>query len=114
MDQKGPMTRDGDRLDQAARAAWLSWVAGMTQDEIARELGVSRQTAQRLVAQAMAAGIVKVRIDHPLAECLDLGAALKDRCGMQLAEVRRRRALRPGSRCSWRRCWKRCWRDRSR
>lgn len=87
MDQKGPMTRDGDRLDQAARAAWLSWVAGMTQDEIARELGVSRQTAQRLVAQAMAAGIVKVRIDHPLAECLDLGAALKDRFGLQLAEV---------------------------
>lgn len=81
------MTRDGDRLDQAARAAWLSWVAGMTQDEIARELGVSRQTAQRLVAQAMAAGIVKVRIDHPLAECLDLGAALKDRFGLQLAEV---------------------------
>ena len=87
MTQKGQMTRDGDRLDQAARAAWLSWVAGMTQDEIARELGVSRQTAQRLVAQAMAAGIVKVRIDHPLAECLDLGAALKDRFGLQLAEV---------------------------
>lgn len=81
------MTRDDGKLDQAARAAWLSWVAGMTQDEIAREMGVSRQTAQRLVAQAMAAGIVKVRIDHKLAECLGLAAALRDRFGLRLAEV---------------------------
>jgi hypothetical protein len=30
------------RLDQAARAAWLSYVGGRTQDEIASQLGVSR------------------------------------------------------------------------
>ncbi|WBU56814.1 sugar-binding transcriptional regulator [Paracoccus sediminicola] len=81
------MTRDSDRLDQAARAAWLSWVGGMTQDEIAREMGISRQGAQRLTAQAMAAGIVKVRIDHPLADCLDLGAKLRERFGLRRADV---------------------------
>ena len=36
--------------DEAARAGWLSYVGGLTQDQIAQELGVSRQRAQRLVA----------------------------------------------------------------
>ena len=81
------MSREHDKLDLAVRAAWLSWVGGLTQDEIAREMGVSRQTAQRLVAQAMAAGVVKVRIDHPLADCLDLGQQLKERYGLRLAMV---------------------------
>ena len=40
---------DSDRLDDAARAGWLYYIAGNTQDEIAQKLGVSRQTAQRLV-----------------------------------------------------------------
>ncbi|MDO5612706.1 MAG: sugar-binding domain-containing protein [Paracoccus sp. (in: a-proteobacteria)] len=81
------MARNDRKLDQAAQAAWLSYVAGLTQDEIAREMGVSRQTAQRLVAQAMASGMVKVRINHPLAECLDLAEALKVRFGLRMARV---------------------------
>jgi DNA-binding transcriptional regulator LsrR (DeoR family) len=35
------------RLDDAARAAWLYYVAKNTQDEIAQKLDVSRQSAQR-------------------------------------------------------------------
>ncbi|MFV0293556.1 MAG: sugar-binding transcriptional regulator [Paracoccus sp. (in: a-proteobacteria)] len=81
------MPRESDKLDQAARAAWLSWVGGLTQDEIAREMGISRQTAQRLTAQAMAAGIVKVRIDHPLADCLDLAVRLQQRFGLLHVDV---------------------------
>ena len=38
------------RLDDAARAGWLYFIAGRTQDEIARLLKVSRATAQRLVS----------------------------------------------------------------
>lgn len=81
------MPKDSEKLDQAVRAAWYSWVGGLTQDEIAGRMGVSRQTAQRLVAQAMAAGIVKVRIDHPLAECLDLAARLQQRSGLRHVEI---------------------------
>ena len=73
------MTRDNRKQDQQARAAWMYYVAGQTQDDIARALGVSRQTAQRLVAQAMASGMVKVRIDHPLARCRDLADRLRAR-----------------------------------
>lgn len=79
--------QDNGKLEQAARAAWLAHVGGWTQDEIARELGISRQVAQRLVAQAQAAGIVKVRIDHPIAACLDLAARLRSRFGLRLADV---------------------------
>lgn len=82
-------TRDEDlsRLDDAARAGWLYYVAGNTQEEIAAKLGTSRQSAQRLVSLSVSAGLVRVRIDHPIGACLDLSRRLKDRFGLRFAEV---------------------------
>lgn len=76
-----------ERLEDASRAAWLYYVAENTQDEIARKLGVSRQAAQRLISLAVTEGLVKVRIDHPIAACLDLGARLKDRFALRHCEI---------------------------
>ncbi len=59
----------------------------MTQDEIARELGVSRQKAQRLVSLAASAGLVKVRIDHPIARCMELASELQERWHLRFARV---------------------------
>lgn len=73
--------------DLAARAAWMSYVGGLTQDQIAQELGISRQRAQRLVARAVAEGLMRVRIDHPIAECLELERGLKVRFGLDDARV---------------------------
>lgn len=81
------MSNQGRKLEQAARAAWLAHVAGKTQDEIAGLMGISRQTAQRLVAQAMTEGLVKIRIDHPFAHCLDLAAELRAKWGLQFCEI---------------------------
>jgi DNA-binding transcriptional regulator LsrR (DeoR family) len=75
------------RLDEAARAGWLYYVAGNTQDEIARKLGISRQSAQRLVSLAISERLIKVRLDHPIARCLELGAALKKRFDLRFCEV---------------------------
>lgn len=75
------------RLDDAARAGWLYYVAGNTQDQIAAKLGVSRQSAQRLVSLAVSEGLVKVRIDHPIATCLDLAERLRRRFALDHAEV---------------------------
>lgn len=75
------------KLDDAARAAWLYYVAGNTQDQIATKLGVSRQSAQRLVSLAVAEGLVKVRIDHPIANCLDLARQLVARFGLTYCDV---------------------------
>lgn len=76
-----------DRLDDAARAGWLYYIAGRTQDEIAAEMGVSRQAAQRLVSLAVDARLVRVWMDHPIATCLELAARLRDRFGLRQAEV---------------------------
>ncbi len=75
------------RLDDAARAGWLYYVAGNTQDQIAAKLGISRQTAQRLVSLAMSEGLIRVRVDHPIANCLDLAARLRTRFALDLVEV---------------------------
>ena len=75
------------RLDEAARAGWLYYVAGNTQDEIARKLGISRQSAQRLVSLAISERLIKVRLDHPIARCLELAAALKMRYDLRFCEV---------------------------
>jgi len=58
------------RHDEAARAGWLYYVGGNTQDQIAAKLGVSRQTAQRLVSLAVSEGLIKVRLDHPISNCM--------------------------------------------
>ena len=79
--------RETSRLDDAARAGWLYYVAGNTQDEIARKLGVSRQSAQRLVAMAVSEKLVKVRLDHPIARCMELARRLADRYGLIRCEV---------------------------
>jgi DNA-binding transcriptional regulator LsrR (DeoR family) len=78
---------NASRLDDAARAGWLYYVAGNTQDQIAAKLGVSRQSAQRLVSLAVSEGLVRVRIDHPIANCLELAGRLKSRYALDLAEV---------------------------
>ncbi len=76
-----------DRLDDAARAGWLYYIAGNTQDEIARKLGVSRQTAQRLVSLAVSEKLIKVRLDHPIGRCIELSRKLCDLHGLQTCEV---------------------------
>src|SRR5262245_20339971 len=85
------MTRKSEnestRLDDAARAGWLYYIAGNTQDEIAAKLGVSRQTAQRLVSLSISAKLIKVRLDHPIAHCLDLSTQLKEKYDLRLCEV---------------------------
>jgi DNA-binding transcriptional regulator LsrR (DeoR family) len=78
---------EANRLDDAARAGWLYYIAGNTQDEIAAKLGVSRQTAQRLVSLAVSEKLIKVRLDHPIAHCLDLSTKLKDKHGLRFCEV---------------------------
>lgn len=75
------------RLDDAARAGWLYYVAGRTQDEIASAMGISRQSAQRLVSLAVAERLIKVRLDHPIAACLELGYELREKFDLKHVEI---------------------------
>ena len=75
------------RLDDAARAGWLYYIAGKNQDEVAAAMGISRQAAQRLIALSVSEGLVRFWMDHPIARCLDLAKALTERFGLVRAEV---------------------------
>lgn len=71
------------KLDDAAKAGWLYYVAGNTQEEIAKKLNVSRQSAQRMVALSVSEGLIKVRLEHPIAKCMDLQVKLRNRFGLK-------------------------------
>ena len=75
------------RIDLAARAGFLYYVAGYRQDDIAMHLGVSRQTAQRLVALAVDRKLVSVRLEHPIGRCMELAEALRQRYGLRGCEI---------------------------
>jgi len=82
-----PMSKNDKKMDQAARAAWMYYVAGQTQNEIADALGVSRQVAQRLVASAIDNGLVSVHISHSIGRCMELASQLKKRYGLGVCQV---------------------------
>jgi DNA-binding transcriptional regulator LsrR (DeoR family) len=83
------MANDGEtsRLDDAARAGWLYYIAGHTQDEIAKKLKVSRATAQRLVSLCLSERLITFRLEHPIAACMELAKRLKDQYGLKYCEV---------------------------
>jgi DNA-binding transcriptional regulator LsrR (DeoR family) len=74
--------RDGklsDALEQTVRAAWLYYVAGNTQEQTAELLGISRVKANRLLAEARDAGIVKISIEHRFARMAEVEEAIRKR-----------------------------------
>jgi DNA-binding transcriptional regulator LsrR (DeoR family) len=75
------------RLDDAARAGWLYFIAGHTQDEIAKMLQVSRASAQRLVSLCLAERLITFRLEHPIASCMELASKLKGRFDLVHCEV---------------------------
>jgi len=80
---------DGDntRLDDAARAGWLYYIAGRTQDDIAQILNISRPAAQRLVSLCRSEGLISFQMNHPISNCMDLAERLRDRFELQHCDV---------------------------
>jgi DNA-binding transcriptional regulator LsrR (DeoR family) len=79
--------REKSRLDDAARAGWLYFIAGHTQDEIAKMLQVSRASAQRLVSLCLAERLITFRLEHPIAACMELASRLKEQFHLSHCEV---------------------------
>jgi DNA-binding transcriptional regulator LsrR (DeoR family) len=76
-----------DKLDQAARIAWLYYVSGKTQQQIATALQISRQTVQRLLGLAIERNLVSVQLPHRISACAELEEVLRRRYELQLCEV---------------------------
>lgn len=78
---------DKNRLEQAARAGWLYFIAGHTQDQIAKKLKISRPTAQRLVSLCLSERLITFRLEHPIAACMDLANQLVDKFALRHCEI---------------------------
>jgi DNA-binding transcriptional regulator LsrR (DeoR family) len=75
-----------DQQDLLVTAAVLYYNQNRSQDQIARELGVSRPTVSRLLARAREAGIVRIEIVPPAVDP-KLGPALRDRLGLRAVHI---------------------------
>ena len=71
----------------ATRAAWLYFVAGLTQAQIGKKLGLNRTRVNRLLAQARDQGLVQINITGRLASCVALEEKLKTQYGLDDATV---------------------------
>ena len=73
--------------DGTIRAAWLHYAGGLTQAAVAKRLGVTGVKAHRLIARAVADGVVKVSIDGEIVECAMLEDRLCALYGLAFCEV---------------------------
>ena len=70
-----------------ARIAWYYFMGGMTQQEIATRLGLSRIRVNRIVGQLRTDGSVNVELRLPLAGCVALEERLRARFGLRTVSV---------------------------
>jgi deoxyribonucleoside regulator len=83
-----PNERSAGRIARnRMRIAWMYYVEGLTQNEIADRLGIGRVTVVRNINEALKQREVKIWITGHVAECLDLEAALKQKFNLLDAVV---------------------------
>ncbi len=70
-----------------ARIAWMYYIQGMTQQDIAEKLHYSRTKVTRLLSRAQESGIVDIRINSAFRTCFDTEERLCGRYGLREAVV---------------------------
>ena len=73
--------------DMATRIAWLYYVEGLTQDEVANKVGMNRSRVLRILSAARQDGTVQIRVTTRLSRCVELERALEKRWGLTQAIV---------------------------
>ena len=69
------------------RVAWLYFMEGLTQADIAGKLGITRLRANRLLGEARASGLVNIQVNARLAGCVELERLLVQETGLKDAVV---------------------------
>lgn len=76
-----------EETEQIARAAWHYYNDGLTQNQIADMLGVSRIKVSRLLEKGRQSGLIELRINSPYGGCLTQQKELIDAFGLADARV---------------------------
>lgn len=89
----GPSTR-GPKVtvvdvndDVKTRIAWLYYVEGKTQDEVANIVGMNRSRVLRILAAARQDGTVQIRVTTRMSRCVELERQLENRWSLTRAIV---------------------------
>ena len=86
--QQTPLNRGAGRIaHNRMRIAWMYYVEGLTQNEIAERLGIGRVTVVRNINEAIKQREVKIRIEGEIADCIEIEVALKKVFNLQEAIV---------------------------
>ena len=73
--------------DLKTRVAWLYYMEGLTQDEVAGKVGINRSRVLRILSAARLDGTVQIRVTTKLSHCVELERALEQRWGLTEAIV---------------------------
>jgi DNA-binding transcriptional regulator LsrR (DeoR family) len=79
------MSEDDEQL--RVRVAWLYFMEGLTQADIAAKLGITRLRANRLLGEARASGLVNIQVKARLADCVALERELVTETGLKDAVI---------------------------
>jgi lsr operon transcriptional repressor len=81
----GAMTEEDEQL--RVRVAWLYFMEGLTQADIAARLGITRLRANRLLGEARASGLVSIQVNARLNDCVALERQLVAETGLKDAVI---------------------------
>jgi lsr operon transcriptional repressor len=79
------MNRSDGQIE--ARVAWLYFMEGLTQAEIAQNLGMTRLRVNRMLVEARASGLVSITLNSSFASCIELERTLIRELGLKAAVI---------------------------
>lgn len=82
-----PQISDSEEIELITRAAWHYYNDGLTQNQIADMLGLSRIKVSRLLEKGRQTGLIELRINSPFQGCLGLQQDLIAAFGLADARV---------------------------
>ncbi|PWE57440.1 LacI family transcriptional regulator [Metarhizobium album] len=85
--RRGTHTAYSEAASLRLRAAWLYYNQGLTQKDVATQLGISRTTVIRLLDEAMKRSEVQIFINEGIGDCVELAVKLERAYGLDEAIV---------------------------
>lgn len=85
--RRGTHTAYSETSSLRLRAAWLYYNQGLTQKDVAEQLGISRTTVIRLLDEAMRRSEVQIWITEGIDDCVELAIKLERTYGLDEAIV---------------------------
>ncbi|WFU01193.1 sugar-binding transcriptional regulator [Rhizobium sp. CB3171] len=85
--RRGTHTAYSETASLRLRAAWLYYNQGLTQKDVAEQLGISRTTVIRLLDEAMRRSEVQIWINEGIDDCVELAIKLERAYGLDEAIV---------------------------